>query len=291
MKYIIYMDVFFVVNLIMDTLLLKMTAFLINPQTTFKRCLSGGCIGSFITCICICFSYDHMLIHMFLSYIVVAVVMILVTFGKSSVLQIVKRSGLLYIITMFTGGVISFLYNNTYGGYLIQNILRGMYKNSINFVHMCLFTGLSYILFSIILNIKKKVGEKNNLVYVCICHKGEMVFVKGLIDTGNSLDDPYTGKPVHIVEHKSMEELLKKIDIYTEKYRIVPFNSLGKKNGIIEVIECDEIIVYEKEGEKGGGEKLLYRENKPALGIYYGVLSSNGQFCMLLNKRVNSCKG
>ena len=60
MKYIIYMDVFFMVNLIMDTIVLKLAAFFINPHTTFIKCVAGGTVGTMLSCLCLLLPYENM---------------------------------------------------------------------------------------------------------------------------------------------------------------------------------------------------------------------------------------
>ena len=80
MKYVVYLDVFFLVNLVMDLILLKLTALYIKPQTTYLRCLSGAICGSILSIIAVALqlrfsifslliSYDNMIIHMLFSYI------------------------------------------------------------------------------------------------------------------------------------------------------------------------------------------------------------------------------
>ena len=53
MKYVVYLDVFFLVNLVMDLILLKLTALYIKPQTTYLRCLSGAICGSILSIIAV----------------------------------------------------------------------------------------------------------------------------------------------------------------------------------------------------------------------------------------------
>ena len=102
MKYIIYMDVFFIVNLVMDTVLLKLASLLIKPQTTFIRCLAGAAVGSLLTCLSLLLSYENMVVHMLISYIFIVTVIVLVTYGKCSGKQILKRAGWLYLVTILT---------------------------------------------------------------------------------------------------------------------------------------------------------------------------------------------
>ncbi len=286
MKYIIYMDVFFMVNLVMDIILLKLAAFYIKPQTTFVRCLAGGVAGSLITCLSLLLTYEHMMIHMLVSYIFTVVVMVFATYGKCSVKQMVKRAGCLYFITVFMGGAMNLVYDYTYFGYMLHGIISAAYANPVNILYMCFFTGVSYIAMRILLYVVKRAKSSSEPVMVRVVMKGKSIVIKGLIDSGNSLTDPYFGKPVHIVEYDAVQRILEGVDIHKEKYRLVPFHSLGKKNGLVEVIEIDELAVLGEEGVNTTNDSCRYREEKPAIGLYYSPLSGSDEFNMLLHKNI-----
>lgn len=286
MKYIIYMDIFFIVNLVMDSILLKLAAFYIKPQTTFVRCLAGGGAGSILTCLSMLLSYDNVLLHMLVSYIFIAMVMVFAAYGKCRFKQMLKRIGLLYFVTVILGGAMNLVYNYTYFGYIIQGIFSSVYSNPINLCRMIFFTAASYGIMRLLLFLFGKEKRESFIVWVRVVKNEKSVKIKGLIDSGNSLTDPYNGKLVHIAEYDVLQTILEGVDIYKEKYRLVPFNSLGNSNGLIEVIEFDEINIFEvKDGQIE--ENYVYQELRPAIGLYHNKLSSGGSFNMLLNKDVS----
>ena len=288
MKYIIYMDVFFVVNLTMDTILLKLAAFYIKPHTTFVRCLAGGAAGSVLTCLSLLLSYDNMVAHMLISYIFTALVMILLTFGKCRAKQLVYRTGALYLVTVMLGGAMNLVYDYTYFGYMVHGIFSAVYANPVNLMRMLIFTVASYAILSLMFKLFKRREKTGNLVEVTLTFKGRELKLRGLIDSGNSLIDPYCGKCVHIAEYEAVQGLLEGVDIHREKYRLVPFHSLGKRNGLVEVIEFDELTV--SEGYEMNDDKMciLYSEKKPAIGLYHARLSGAKEYEVLLHGAVGS---
>lgn len=286
MKYIIYMDVFFVVNLTMDFLLLKLAAFYIKPHTTYVRCVAGGAAGSLITCLSLLLSYEQIIVHMLISYIFTVAAMVFIAYGKCTVKQMIRRCMWLYFVTVFMGGAMNMVYNYTYFGYMLQGIFTSVFKNPISLFTMSAITCVSYLVMRVLLMLFSKRKKEKSLVRVMITIKGKTTEVKGLIDSGNSLMDPYYKKPVHIVEYDALQRILEGVDIHKEKYRLVPFHSLGKKNGLVEVIESDEIVVYDVNLEGNGEENLMYREEKPAIGLYHSKFSAGGEFEMLLHGSV-----
>lgn len=299
MKYIIYMDVFFMVNLMMDMILLKIAALYIKPQTTFIRCLAGAAAGSLLTCLTLLLSYDNMVAHMLFSYIFIVAVMVIVTYGKCSIEQMLKRAGWLYLVTVIMGGAMNLVYDYTYFGYVLHGIFSTVYANPANILRMFSFTGISYMILRVLMKLISNMKSGSELVMVKVSMKGESVTLRGLIDTGNSLRDPYFGKVVHIAEYEALQRILEGVDIHREKYRLVPFHSLGKKNGLVEVIEFDEIVIwdsYDSDSEDGecegkyGERTVIYTEKNPAIGLYHASLSDKRKYEVLLNQVVGSQK-
>lgn len=292
MKYIIYMDVFFMVNLVMDTLLLRLASVYLKPQTTFVNCMVGGAVGSLLASLSLLISYDNIVIHMLISYIFTVAAMVLIAFGKCNKKQFIRRTGILYVVTVMLGGAMNLVYNYTYFGYVIRNILGAIHTNPLNIARMLGFTGIAYIIINALLKLLKREEALQHFVEVTLVYKGQKIMLKGLIDTGNSLVDPYCGKPVHIAEYRALQGVLEGVDIYREKYRLVPFHSLGQKNGLLEVIEVDEILVTGlKIGAAQEGDStasVIYAEKNPAIGLSHECLSGDKKYEMLLHSVVNS---
>ncbi len=298
MRYVIYIDVFLAVNMIMDLILLKVTAHFVKPQTTFFRCVLGAVVGSLLGSGSLLLSYDNMLLHTLFTYIFISAAMVLVSYGRSSVKTFLLRVGWLYLVTIIFGGAMNMIYSYTYLGYMVQGVLSSMYANPLNIGKLIVFTAIAYLVLSGLTELWRRRSRQEQYVRVVLKLKEQSTELTGLIDTGNSLICPYSGKPVHIVACDAVDTLLEGVNIYEERYRLVPFNSLGKSNGLIEVIECAELLVYEQAycqvGEAMDEEKkehrLIYCEDKPAVGLYKGSLSSAGEYEMLLHSTVKELR-
>lgn len=286
MKYVIYIDVFFCVNLVMDFLILKLVSLYIKPQTTYIRCVLGAALGSFLSVLSLLISYENIIWHMLFSYIFIAVAMVVGTFGLGKWQELIKRCIVLYVITIFLGGLINFLYSYTYMGVFLQNIFIGI-RSKTNILWMVGATLVAYICLKVLVRIVKRHSNTNMIVAVKLVHKGKESFLTGLIDSGNSLREPYTGKPVHIVCEDAISQLLESQDICTERFKLVPFTSVGNKHGLIKVITIDELWVYIIEDTLKYTNDAIYIKNEVAIGLYEGSLSNVGEFQMLLHNSVS----
>ena len=145
--------------------------------------------------------------------------------------------------------------------------------------------------------IKDRFSKKEMLCDLEIFYNGRLEKIKTMIDTGNLLQDPITNEDVIIVEKDSLKNLLDKDildnienivsgkwldsgEIYDYKFKIIPFSSLGKENGILLGFKPDYIKV--------NAEYETVKTNV-IIGIYDGKLSKTNLYSSLIG--INILKG
>lgn len=113
--------------------------------------------------------------------------------------------------------------------------------------------------------------EKEKDCYVIVAKDKERVRIRALMDTGNLLREPISQKPVAVVDEPTLMLLFD--GKLPEGYRIIPYQSVGKRKGVLKgyylkqlVVEWDGIIgnysgVYVATGEefcgKAGGYQVI----------------------------------
>ena len=127
---------------------------------------------------------------------------------------------------------------------------------------------ITHIAFKIV---KNKMSKKDIIYEIEININNKKVKVKAMLDTGNMLRDPITKTPVIVVEKNKLYEILpnKILDNinkiiggdeeniisleeqnYISRLKIIPFNSIGKQNGLMLGFKADEIkIIMDEEIE------------------------------------------
>lgn len=98
----------------------------------------------------------------------------------------------------------------------------------------------------------------------------------GFIDSGNSLTEPVSGKPVVVVPLRVINELLPVEEERGQRYTIIPFRSVGISHGVMEGYRMDSILVNGKRirspvfaiSENGDKEKLILPGCLMERGIY-----------------------
>lgn len=180
------------------------------------------------------------------------------------------------------------LYFISPGNVLLENgTLVGTYP-----LKMILIGGLIgfFIIIISFKSIKNKLSKKDMLCNISIIFEEGKVDINAIIDTGNFLREPLTGKPVIIVEKdvlknaipvdilENMEDIIngRKIieDKYMSKIRLIPFSALGTENGLLLGIKPENFYINYQ-------GKIL--ENKNIIvGIYNKKLSKNNKYNALV---------
>lgn len=118
----------------------------------------------------------------------------------------------------------------------------------------------------------EKKRRENILVGVELLDKNVRIVTLALIDSGNSLHDPISGRPVSVVERSVLEG---RIPLERpEKFRLVPYHTLGGR-GVMQAVEIEKLIV-----KKEGTEIVV---EQPLLGLYEGRVTGSGAYHLILN--------
>lgn len=120
------------------------------------------------------------------------------------------------------------------------------------------------------LQVKRQLQE--HLCQVTLHYRGRTKTVKALWDTGNQLYEPYGHQPVHVITYEACRGLCGQVS----RVIYIPFRSVGTGYGMLPGIQVDGMDVVQ-EG------KLVRSYEKPWLAISREKLSSRHQYEMLLH--------
>lgn len=197
---------------------------------------------------------------------------------------------LIFYLASFTFGGVTFalLYFINPEKILLENgTLVGTYP-----LKMILIGGLIgfFIIIISFKSIKNRLSKKDMLCNISIGFEQGKVDINAIIDTGNFLKEPLTGKPVIIVERDALknvipvdildciEEIISGSKMIEEKYipkiRLIPFSALGTENGLLLGIKPENFYINYQ------GRRV---ENKDIIvGIYNKKLSKNNKYNALV---------
>lgn len=229
---IVYLDLVFLINFIMDFYILSGVKFLLGLNTKLYRIILGSLIGS-LTIFILFFEISSLTLN--LIKILISILMILISFGKS---KFFNHLFYLYVISIVLGGSL-YLINDSLG-YEVDSVIFINNGYSINIIILLLISPI--ILFFYIkehLKYKKKINTTYNVI---IKFKNKKIRVEGFLDTGNKLIDPYFKRPIILLNKKLINTKGRKI-LY------VPYESLNN-NGLLKCIIPEYILIDNRKIEK-----------------------------------------
>ena len=280
MYYEFYIDVFFVVNLFMDFLVLCLTNRILRGSAKPWRALLGALAGALGISLFFWLSKEINTVNILIFSIGMSFAMVWLDCrpcrGKELLAGVLAcwgisflLGGLLYALPPRAGKGILIFFTITFTAYWILN------------------TGIRLF--------KYLKGKAVPRCQVILETGGQKVELKGLLDTGNCLRDMDTGKPVCVMEknrfsgmlEKKQQEALEKFcrmedageeEIRGMNPRYLPYTALGCERGILPVITADRLELFVE------GRKISVPQ--PAIGLSSTPLSPYKNFEMIISPKI-----
>ena len=240
---VIYLDVLLIFNLYMNYLLLSLTARLTHTRFLFFRGLLGAGLGSFSSLLL--FLPELPVICSVFAKFLTAFMICFIAFGKKRIF----RTCCYFFGTSFlmAGGLFAVSLCSPENS-AHQN---GYYYFDISLFQLAGFTILAYMLLSLIQFLYDRNQFSERSYQVAVRFHQKTIFLEGLADTGNSLTDFYTGKPVIICDASKLGEFAR-----PEHSHILPYLTVAG-SGTLEVFQPDEIIISPETGTSKSVDALI----------------------------------
>ncbi|WP_158220085.1 sigma-E processing peptidase SpoIIGA [Tissierella sp. P1] len=288
----------FIENFIINYAILQSTKIITRTKTTKGRIF----ITSTITAL-----YPFALFFPSLSFlanfymkIVISFIIVKLAYNSKSLVLYIKQLSAFYVISfIFAGASIGFYYftNNYYNVLFKPDYLGGRFP--IKYIILGVVLG-GIMIKNMVHYYQEKLSKEKELLSVTVHLNNEKSSFTALTDTGNSLIEPLSKLPVFVVEYEVINNLLPKFiretfeenkeDDFTvvEKMmealkeeitiRIIPFKSVGSKNGILIGFKPDYITI-------SNGDFIATHDDL-LIGVFNGRLSADNQYSGLLNLRI-----
>ena len=257
---VIYVDTLFLLNAIIDYLLLLAAARLAGEPLLRLRFGVGALLGG-LYAVAIFLPGLEFLNHP-LCRMAFGVLMLLVAYGRSK--RLLRQSIIFLALTLsFGGGVfaIGLLGGNT------LTLGRGVYYSPLDLKMVLLSGAVCYVVLTMTMGkIGRHTGTEGALLPLRICLGKEQINLTALVDTGNTLTDPATGCPVVVAEGQRLLDLfplscqptiheledpvaaIGRLSASPEKLRfqLLPYRAVGVSRGLLLAVRVDEIWLGEQ---------------------------------------------
>ncbi len=253
----IYLDLLLLLNFSLDFLLLLTTSILLRRRKNINRILLGSFFGGFS--ILLLFLKINSF-ELFLLKIIISIFMCIISFGYQNIKYTAKNVLYLYITSILLGGFLYFL--NDQFAYKKEGMVFYHKGLSINIVFLIIGSPIILYLYSKQAKELKNIYSKYHTITIFL--KGKKYECTGFLDTGNTLKDPYTHRPVILINKKRII-----YDINEFGMILVPYKTITEE-GIISCIKAEKVQIDGYKEKKN----ILIGEIKEEIGI-------NGVDCIL----------
>jgi stage II sporulation protein GA (sporulation sigma-E factor processing peptidase) len=296
----VYLDIIWALNFLFDSLLLYLTAIILKREVKLWRILTGGLIGSVIILLSIT-SLHAFIGHPF-TKMLFSILMVLTVFGFKRFRFFLKGLMTFYLLTfLIGGGLIGVHYFISFDYQLTSNVMLASVKgfgDPISWLFVLIgFPVAWHFSRKSIENIEMTKIQYESIVKVVITLNGISYSFKGLVDSGNQLQDPISKMPVMFVSIKnrldSFPETIVKIAQNPEamimgeepipaewenRIRIMPCKVVGQEFQLIAAVKPDQILI-EKEDE-------CYLFNKGLISFSMQQLSADNAFECIVHPKM-----
>ncbi len=300
----VYLDVIWLLNLLVDFFLLWLTGIILKRNFALWRLMSGGVIGSII--IILAFSPLAYLAGNPFIKLLFSIVMVYVSFGFKRLRYYMTNLLMFYFVTFLTGGILIgahyfIRFDPSVQSSMLVASVKG-FGDPISWVFVMLGLPIAwYFSKGRIQSIEYVKIQYDQLVEVRFSIEDFNCSVKGLVDSGNQLQDPISNNSVMIVSISGLTielpdeviTLCRDIDeVFSEqsafnpgwldRIKIVPAQSVGRKSQLLAAIKPDSITLKDDESEWPVSNSLIvFRSDS---------LSADGNFHAIVHPKMASQK-
>ncbi len=232
---VIYIDLVFIINFIIDFLLLLTVNVALKRYSRIYKLILGALFGS-LSLLSLFIPISSMVLSIL--KLLMGLIMSLIAFGYKNIKYTFYNVIYLYMTSIILGGFLYYL--KTTFSYQNNGLVFFYEGLSINYLVLLFIAPLILYVFIKSLKALKEIKNYYYKVEINLATDINLV-VTGFLDTGNKLKDPVTNKPIILINRKILKGEFK---IRSPMY--VPYNSLNN-HGLLEVIKPKNIIINKQE--------------------------------------------
>lgn len=283
----IYVDVLFLLNLIVNYIVLASTAFISGKQCDIKRCILASAVGALYSTLI--FFPELSALNILIFKIIVSFAIVFLAFRFINAFSYFRLVIIFYTINFLYGGGMYVFYRFTSLGSKMNYSNGEFYIDLPLWLIILLCIGF-YFLVKILSKIINENTISEKIIKLKIVVKEQSTVVTALLDTGNALYDPISMLPVMLIEKSVASKLVdvknlfstnKNEDFYKlfarHNFRIIPFRDAAGNKSSIYAFKPDSISVCTT------GEQL----NTMLIGVVNYELSPIKEYNALLHSKAS----
>ncbi len=256
--YVFYADVFLIQNFLMDLIAVTGANYFLRRHRKYRYLLAASALASVIGLFLLLVVRDAVL-YAVTSHFLLNTGMVFLCFGRCRKREFLENWTVTYFIVILLGGTMEWLMQN--------HVLS----------RKSLLLGIAGALsvYGILLYLMHRRDFRNHILEAQLKKRESCLPLKAYWDSGNQLCDPYTGQKICILSREKAKDFF---DEKKDRFRLVPYRSLGETAGMLWVTDVDELLLFD-------GRKTT-RVAHVAVGIADEGLLENREYDFILHASI-----
>ena len=296
---IVYIDLLFLANFIVDAALLTVTAWLLKTDMRWLRIVASAGLGALYVVFTLLpelsFLYTLGIKLLF------SLAMVAIAFGFGTLQRFLRLVGGFYAVNFAAaGGVFAASYFLLSQNELLDGILYARFGGVSTALLIPVLPASVWLFYRIVQSSRKKQNLQAHIAEVQIEIGNFVHTCRGLIDTGNQLYDPLTRTPVMIMEAARWENelphgwmsMIRSPEVdrmvaamgneedseWQDRLRLVPYRGLNRNTQFLLAVKPDKVTV-----QYNG---TVLETTKVLVGLDGGKLSADGAYHAILHPKL-----
>jgi stage II sporulation protein GA (sporulation sigma-E factor processing peptidase) len=286
----LYIEDLLALNFMVNTFLLYLTARLAGRGQKLSRLLAGGLLASLYSLVI--FLPVPQVVFSLASKLTASLIIVAFVFRPRRVIELLRLCGVFLLASFFVGGAVFALH---FFGSTPALIRGGVFYLAPPRAGV-IFAGVlvTFFLVAGVWHFSEKRRDRSGLGFkLLIQNGGAEVTVPALVDTGNSLRDPFSGRPVCIASYHALAPLLPQpllfayekgedplpvlsslADLHKHRFSAVPYRSL-ESGGMLVTFRPEHVVLHDTD--------CCYELPETVFALTGSVLSLDGDVEALLH--------
>lgn len=292
----IYADVIFIINIMMNSIILLLTAWITGVTYKLWHIVLAASVGSSYVLVSMLPNME--ISHTAICKFIISLILVLVAFGIQPRRTLLLLLGSFYIVSFVLGGAVA--------GWLFFWQTSSLYSTlSVDFKNLswsdllwgsCLGT---FLIVGVIHRILIRRNRCQNLYQIKIEYEGRSIGITAMLDTGNGLYTTIGRRPVILVSQDAIESILSEevasflrantpemwlvnldqcADLnWLSRTEIIPYHAIGSRSMLL-AFRSDRLSIANKAG--------FIDVKDVVIAIYSRALSGDGTYAALLHPQI-----
>ena len=260
---VVYIDVLFVLNFIINYLLLFASARLSGAACSRLRCaLAAGAGAAYATA---AFLNAGSILGALWFKLLVACAMVAITFGVRDMRRLLRLFLIFCGLSFAFGGCAFAVMWLTHGAQGNFDVRHGVMYIKLPLGVLLASSALCYLIFSLVFRRSATGAAQREIYAVTLAYGGREIAFHALLDSGNTLCDPLTNHPVMIVEYETVRDVLpdgvrRVLDSCTEeqlpmilpqlpphmRFQLIPYKTVGRELALLLAFRPDRVEIAQR---------------------------------------------